>query len=77
VGGPLPLMRPSETIHLRILVDHSCVEVYTGTGEVGGGLGGWARCWVGGGNCGVGACGDGCLWSGPTCCRRCLSLDCA
>ena len=21
-------------VHLRVLVDHSCVEVYTGTGEV-------------------------------------------
>ncbi|KAL4420475.1 hypothetical protein ABPG75_010131 [Micractinium tetrahymenae] len=34
VGGPLPLMQANQPIHLRILVDHSCVEVYTGTGEV-------------------------------------------
>lgn len=33
VGGPL-LMRPSDRLHLRIIVDHSCIEVYTGTGEV-------------------------------------------
>lgn len=33
VGGPL-LMRPSDRLHLRIIVDHSCVEVYTGSGEV-------------------------------------------
>ncbi|EFN52585.1 hypothetical protein CHLNCDRAFT_58794 [Chlorella variabilis] len=33
VGGPLPLMRPADPLHLRILVDHSCIEVYTGTGE--------------------------------------------
>ncbi|KAL4855527.1 Acid beta-fructofuranosidase 4 [Chlorella vulgaris] len=34
VGGPLPQMHPGDVLHLRILVDHSCVEVYTGTGEV-------------------------------------------
>jgi sucrose-6-phosphate hydrolase SacC (GH32 family) len=33
VGGPL-LMRPSDLLHLRVLVDHSCIEVFTGTGEV-------------------------------------------
>ena len=33
VGGPL-LMRPSDKLHLRIFVDHSCIEVFTGTGEV-------------------------------------------
>lgn len=33
VGGPL-LMNPLDRLHLRIIVDHSCVEVYTGTGEV-------------------------------------------
>ena len=33
VGGPL-LMRPSDRLHLRIFVDHSCIEVFTGTGEV-------------------------------------------
>lgn len=33
VGGPL-LMRPSDMLHLRVLVDHSCIEVFTGTGEV-------------------------------------------
>lgn len=33
VGGPL-LLRPRDALHLRIIVDHSCVEVYTGTGEV-------------------------------------------
>jgi sucrose-6-phosphate hydrolase SacC (GH32 family) len=33
VGGPL-LMRPADKLHLRIFVDHSCVEVFTGTGEV-------------------------------------------
>jgi hypothetical protein len=33
VGGPLPTMRANAPLHLRILVDHSCVEVYTGTGE--------------------------------------------
>ena len=33
VGGPL-LMRPSDRLHLRIVVDHSCVEVYAGSGEV-------------------------------------------
>lgn len=27
-------MQANQPIHLRILVDHSCVEVYTGTGEV-------------------------------------------
>jgi sucrose-6-phosphate hydrolase SacC (GH32 family) len=30
-------MHPGDVLHLRILVDHSCVEVYTGTGEVRGG----------------------------------------
>ncbi len=34
MGGPLPTMRANAPLHLRILVDHSCVEVYTGTGEV-------------------------------------------
>lgn len=33
VGGPL-LMQPNDVLHLRIIVDHSCIEVYTGTGEV-------------------------------------------
>jgi len=33
VGGPLA-MQPRDVLHLRILVDHSCVEVFTGTGEV-------------------------------------------
>jgi hypothetical protein len=33
VGGPLR-MHPSDRLHLRVIVDHSCVEVYTGTGEV-------------------------------------------
>lgn len=33
VGGPL-LMQPDDVLHLRIIVDHSCIEVYTGTGEV-------------------------------------------
>mgnify|MGYP001811017565 CR=1 FL=1 len=35
VGGPLPLQQGNHPIHLRVIVDHSCVEVYTGTGEVG------------------------------------------
>jgi hypothetical protein len=34
VGGPLRLRPGSDILHLRILVDHSCVEVFTGTGEV-------------------------------------------
>ena len=34
VGGPLPTMRANAPLHLRFLVDLSCVEVYTGTGEV-------------------------------------------
>lgn len=34
VGGPLPLMHANAPIHLRVVVDRSCVEVYTGTGEV-------------------------------------------
>lgn len=33
VGGPL-LMQPDDVLHLRIIVDHSCLEVYAGTGEV-------------------------------------------
>jgi len=33
VGGPL-LMHPCDRLHLRIVIDHSCVEVYAGTGEV-------------------------------------------
>lgn len=34
MGGPLPLMHANAPIHLRVVVDRSCVEVYTGTGEV-------------------------------------------
>jgi hypothetical protein len=33
VGGPLA-MQEDDVLHLRILIDHSCVEVFTGTGEV-------------------------------------------
>lgn len=33
VGGPLS-MSQLENLHLRVIVDHSCVEVYTGSGEV-------------------------------------------
>lgn len=33
VGGPLA-MQPNDVLHLRILIDHSCVEVFTGSGEV-------------------------------------------
>ncbi|KFM23987.1 Beta-fructofuranosidase, insoluble isoenzyme CWINV6 [Auxenochlorella protothecoides] len=33
VGGPLA-MRSNDALHLRILLDHSCLEVFTGTGEV-------------------------------------------
>ena len=33
VGGGLR-MNPADKLHLRIIVDHSCVEVFTGTGEV-------------------------------------------
>lgn len=33
MGGPLA-MRSNDALHLRILLDHSCLEVFTGTGEV-------------------------------------------
>ena len=33
VGGGLR-MNPSDKLHLRIIVDHSCIEVFAGTGEV-------------------------------------------
>ena len=32
VGGPVELQ--SGDVHMRILLDHSCVEVYLGSGEV-------------------------------------------
>ena len=32
VGGPLA-MHPTQVLHLRIFVDHSSIEVFTGTGE--------------------------------------------
>lgn len=32
VGGPLA-MEPNQVLHLRIFVDHSSIEVFTGTGE--------------------------------------------
>jgi sucrose-6-phosphate hydrolase SacC (GH32 family) len=32
VGGPLA-MQPNQVLHLRIFVDHSSIEVFTGTGE--------------------------------------------
>ena len=34
MGGPLPQMPANAPLHLRILLDHSCLEAYTGTGEV-------------------------------------------
>lgn len=34
VGGPTELAPGSDTCHLRVLMDHSCIEVFTGTGEV-------------------------------------------
>eukprot|EP01026_Neomeris_dumetosa_P059679 TRINITY_DN5578_c0_g2_i1.p2 TRINITY_DN5578_c0_g2~~TRINITY_DN5578_c0_g2_i1.p2 ORF type:complete len:297 (+),score=49.88 TRINITY_DN5578_c0_g2_i1:37-891(+) len=33
IGGPLS-HDPSEPLQLRVLIDHSCIEVYTGSGEV-------------------------------------------
>ncbi|KAK9810230.1 hypothetical protein WJX72_007025 [[Myrmecia] bisecta] len=33
VGGPVD-MRPGEPVQMRILLDHSCIEVYLGSGEV-------------------------------------------
>ena len=33
VGGDVDL-RPGEPLQMRILLDHSCVEVYLGSGEV-------------------------------------------
>lgn len=33
VGGPLA-MQQNDVLHLRIFIDHSCVEVFTGSGEV-------------------------------------------
>ena len=34
VGGPTELAAGTDTCHLRVLMDHSCIEVFTGTGEV-------------------------------------------
>lgn len=34
VGGPTELAPGNDTCHLRVLMDHSCIEVFTGTGEV-------------------------------------------
>jgi hypothetical protein len=34
VGGPTELAPGTDTCHLRVLMDHSCIEVFTGTGEV-------------------------------------------
>ena len=33
IGGPIVMDKQRQGLHLRILVDHSAVEVFTGAGE--------------------------------------------